>query len=277
MEYAIGYLPHAEGDYNQNTPYTPMAVVHLDGESFIAKVNVPTGIIPRVSTNWTNYWQPFAAGSEGSQGYVGAQGAVGAQGPAGSGGGGGEGTQGPQGATGAQGTQGPAGSGGGGEPAQERKPGLLVVQGNIKSAVIINEKHDDAVTVPIWYDQGNKQHVVDVLDLEPALKAIGFEGAQGAKGAQGNTGNPGAQGATGAQGDNGGHPVILTQAEYDELVIKDPTAIYIISDSEAVQGAQGATGAQGADGSINAGTDVWTFNLADGTTITRKMYYEEVK
>ena len=238
MDYTIGYLPHPEGDYNQSNTYTPMAVVHLNGESFISKVNVPVGKVPRVSTDWTNYWQPFAAGTQGNQGNNGVQGI---QGPAGSGGGGGAGTQGPQGYIGNQGIQGPAG-GGSGEPAQERKPGLLVVQGNIKSATIIDEKHNDAMSVPIWYDTVRKQHVVDVLDMQPILEAIGFEGAQGP---QGNPGTPGSQGVQGFRGDQG------------------------------IPGVQGNDGAQGADGSIDAGTDVWTFNLVDGTTVTRKMYYDE--
>lgn len=100
MDYTIGYLPHPEGDFNQSSPYTPMAVVHLNGESFISKVNVPAGIIPRVSTNWTNYWQSFAAGTGGAQGAQGYTGARGDQGYQGSQGATGAGTQGAQGATG---------------------------------------------------------------------------------------------------------------------------------------------------------------------------------
>ena len=287
MDYTIGYLPHPEGDFNQSSPYTPMAVVHLNGESFISKVNVPAGIVPRVSTNWTNYWQPFAAGTEGSQGATGAQGI---QGPAGSGGGGGEGTQGSQGATGAQGTQGPAG-GGSGEPAQERKPGLLVVQGNIKSALLMDEKHDDTVTVPIWYDAERKQHVVDVFNLEPAFEAIGFTGAQGARGIQGNNGAQGSQGLQGIQGLDGQYAaqgiqgiqglqgiggettktVSLTKAEYDAIPVKDPDTIYLITD---MTGPQGAQGAQGATGSVASVKETWTFEMENGTTVTKKVYIE---
>lgn len=220
MDYTIGYLPHPEGDYNQSNPYTPMAVVHLNGESFISKVNVPAGIIPRVSTDWTNYWQSFAAGTGGAQG-----------------------------ATGAQGIQGPAG-GGSGEPAQVRKPGLLVVQGNIKSATIIDEKHNDNVTVPIWYDTERKQHVVDVFNLEPALKSIGFTGAQGPQGIQGRDGAyaaQGIQGKTGAQG---------------------------------TQGIQGKTGAQGTQGYIgptgtpSTNVETWTFTMEDDTVVTKQIYIQ---
>lgn len=272
MEFDLGYMPHIEGEYVSETIYTPMAIVTRAGYTYIAKVEVPANMVPGASLNWSNYWHKIGEpGQQGAQGYTGAQGT---QGPAGSGGGGGEGSQGAQGTTGAQGTQGPAG-GGSGELAMERKPGLLSVQGNVESAMFSADKSPHAMSVPIWFDRRFKTHVVDVLNMKPVLEAIGFQGSQGA---QGSTGSRGAQGYTGAEA----NVIELTQAEYDALEEKDPNTIYIITDAVGPQGTQGPAGApgqngsQGATGSIEAGADVWTFNLVDGTTITRRMYYDEV-
>ena len=208
MDYTIGYLPHPEGDYNQSNPYTPMAVVHLNGESFISKVNVPAGIIPRVSTDWTNYWQSFAEGTQGSQGATGA----GTQGARGS-----QGYQGNQGATGTgtQGTQGYQGATGAGSTW--------------------------------WYTEDNLD------DGKLPYKISDLKGPD----------------TKPKEGD------YILDVEGKVFIIDRIDRTNITGWTEA-NNIKGATGAQGAQGTIDAGSDTWTLHLANGSTVTRKMYYEEV-
>lgn len=98
MDYSCGYMPHTEGNHNSAQGYTPMAIVYDAGKSYISKVEVPTGV---AVTN-TNYWQPFAEGTQGTAGQNGSQGAAGQNGT--------NGTNGIQGATGAQGARGASGT-----------------------------------------------------------------------------------------------------------------------------------------------------------------------
>lgn len=215
MDYTIGYLPHPEGDFNQSSPYTPMAVVHLNGESFISKVNVPAGIIPRVSTNWTNYWQPFAEGTQGSQGATGA----GTQGTRGS-----QGYQGNQGATGAgtQGAQGSQGATGAGSTwwyvEDNLDDGKLPYKISDLKGPNTKPKEGDYIL-----DLGGKVLVIDRIDR---TNITGWSVANNIKGATGT------------------------------------------------QGSQGTQGAQGATGSVASVKETWTFEMEDGTTVTKKVYIE---
>lgn len=260
MDYTIGYLPHPEGDYNQSNPYTPMAVVHLNGESFISKVNVPAGIIPRVSTNWTNYWQSFAAGTGGAQGATGAQGI---QGPAGSGGSGGEGSQGTQGYQGAQGAtgvgtqgaQGSQGSTGVGSSwwyvEEELSDGKLPYKISDLKGPNTKAKEGDYIL-----DLGGKVLVIDRIeqtDITAWSKANNIKGASGAQGPQGIQGRDGAYAAQGIQGKTG---------------------------AQGTQGIQGKTGAQGTQGYIgptgtpSTNVETWTFTMEDDTVVTKQIYIQ---
>lgn len=196
MDYTIGYLPHPEGDFNQNSAYTPMAVVHLNGESFISKVNVPAGIIPRVSTDWTNYWQVFAEGTQGLQGYTGARGDQGAQG-----------YQGNQGATGTgtQGTQGYQGATGAGSTwwytEDNLDDGKLPYKISDLKGPNTKVKEGDYIL-----DLGGKVLVIDRIertDITAWSVANNIKGADGAQGSQGTQGRDGAYAAQGIQGSQG--------------------------------------------------------------------------
>ena len=205
MDYTIGYLPHPEGDFNQSSPYTPMAVVHLNGESFISKVNVPAGIIPRVSTNWTNYWQVFAEGTQGNQGATGA------------------GTQGSQGTTGTQGNQGATGAGTQGSQGSQGPAGTSGKRGADGSSIFfyLEPLHDgqeldqNKIVNPLRLDVLPGSTVTDVTGqvgyIDDNKKWIYSYTIH--QGAQGSTGSTGAQGADGAQGIQGvaGHSPANTE------------------------------------------------------------------
>ena len=53
--------------------------------------------------------------------------------------------------------------------------------------------------------------------------------------------------------------------------MKDPDTIYLITD---MTGPQGAQGAQGATGSVASVKETWTFEMENGTTVTKKVYIE---
>lgn len=109
-----------KGTWSSATTYVSQDAVYYSGESFVAKLDVPTG----TATTNTTYWQQIAQkgadgsdGTNGSDGSIGNTGAVGATGPQGTtgsvgpqGDAGATGATGPQGTTGTQGTQGTAGS-----------------------------------------------------------------------------------------------------------------------------------------------------------------------
>lgn len=128
-------------------------------------------------------------GGIGPQGVQGAQGATGAQGNNGS-----NGVQGPQGANGLNGVDGAQGSTG---PQGPQGP-----QGTNGSN-----------------------------GLEGAQGPQGANGTNGADGSAGPQGNQGPQGATGPQGVQGlaADWVVMTQAQYNALPVKDPNTLYLIT------------------------------------------------
>ena len=228
----------------------------VEGPQGIQGADGPQGIRGETGSQGATGTQGYtgvqgADGPQGVQGTTGSQGATGAQGYTGS-----DGMPGPRGEKGPRGDEGPAGAQGfrgaqgyTGEKGDKGDKGDTGAQG---------KEGSQGYTGAQGYEGAQGQRGVQgAIGSQGATGTQGSDGpqgirgetgAQGATGSQGATGAQGYDGAQGVQGDNGGHPIILTQAEYDALTIKDPTAIYIISDSEAVQGAQGAVGAQGADG-----------------------------
>ena len=259
MEYTVGYLPHEEGDWNINQSYTPMAVVYNEGTSYISKVDVPTGV---ALTN-TYYWHPFANGTQGADG---AQGTTGAQGIAGE-----AAAQGAQGASGSNGTNGTNGSSiffyleplhDGQEPDPNRIFNPMRLRVNPGNILV-----DVEGQVGYIGDDGKwKFAYVITQGAQGPAGANGVNGINGIDGVQGYQGTEGTQGIQGERGPAGG-------SGPDGL--QGPIGTQGNDGAQGADGSQGATGTQGADGSITAGTDVWTFNLIDGTTVTRKMYYDE--
>lgn len=245
MNYTLGYLPHIEGDWNQNTAYDPMAIVTNNGTSYIAKVAVPMGQYePGVDAGWTAYWHPMAQGIQGVQGAQGIQGIQGVQGAQGV-----QGTQGTQGYKGDKGSNGDIGTGIWYtdltlERGDNAVPMVKMSGGNtIKPKVndyLMDARGNLFTIVDISGDTCNARYVMPLRD--------GTQGAQGAQGIQGVTGAQGAQGVQGVQGIAG------TQG------------------AQGVQGLQGVQGVTGAQGTAPANTETFTFEMLNGTTVTKTFY-----
>ena len=247
MDYTIGYLPHPEGDYNQSNPYTPMAVVHLNGESFISKVNVPAGIIPRVSTDWTNYWQPFAEGTQGNQGATGARGAIGAQG-----------YQGNQGATGAGSIW--------WYTEDNLDDGKLPYNIDDLKGPDAKPKESDYIL-----DVGGKVFIIDRIDrtnITGWTEANNIKGATGAQGPQGARGIQGYQGIQGIQGNDGNPGSNGTQGPQGAQGMDGAYA------AQGIQGAKGAQGYVGPTGTPSTQVETWSFTMGDGTIVTKQIYIQ---
>ena len=160
-----------------------------------------------------------------------------------------QGVQGIQGETGIQGVQGVQGIQG-----ETGIQGAQGNEGNVKTVYLTQAEYDE-LTDP---DPDTLYIITDA----PALQGI-----QGTQGPQGTTG---IQGADGIQGHEGNvKTVYLTQAEYEALTDPDPDTLYVITDAPALQGVQGM---QGAQGHSPANTETWTFQLANGNTLTRTIY-----
>lgn len=94
----------------------------------------------------------------------------------------------------------------------------------------------------------------------------GMQGLQGETGAQGIAGEYAAQGAQGLQGETGAQGATGSQGAAGQDGINGQDG------AQGADGMQGATGAQGANPSSTV--EIWTFTLANNTTITRTVYIE---
>ena len=264
-----------KGTWNSTTTYVAQDAVYYDGETFVAKQDVP------VSTATTNatYWQKVAQkGTNGIDGQDGAQGPTGPQGP--------QGIQGIQGETGAAGATGPTGPQG--DIGEDGPTGPQGPTGNTGPTGATGPQGPAGPTGPKG-DTGNTGATGSTGAVGPqgpqgatgatgpsgpapshgwsgySLRfqnpngtwgsytnlrgATGATGPQGATGSQGPIGNTGATGATGPQGDEG------PQGPQGATGPTGPTG------PQGPQGATGNTGATGAQGP--AGPNGGTYHYTD--------------
>lgn len=171
-----------KGTWDALTTYVAQDAVYYDGETFVAKTDVPVGT---ATTNAT-YWQKVAQkGINGVDGADGATGPVGPQGPQGIQGI--QGETGPQGDTGPQGPQGLTGPTG---PAGPQGP-----QGDVGATGPQGPQGLQGDTGP----QGPQGLKGDTGATGPQ----GIQGPAGPTGPKGDTGDTGATGATGPVGPQG--------------------------------------------------------------------------
>ena len=234
-----------KGTWDALTTYVAQDAVYYDGETFVAKQDVPVGT---ATTNAT-YWQKVA--QKGINGVDGADGATGPTGPQGP-----QGIQGIQGETGPQGDtgpQGPQGLTGPTGPAGPQGP-----QGDIGATGPQGPQGIQGDTGP----QGIQGVKGDTGDTGPQ----GIQGPAGPTGPKGDTGNTGAtgatgpvgpqgpQGATGATGPSG--PAPSHQWSGYTLRFQNPNGTWgAYTDLRGATGAtgpQGTTGAQGPKGDTGA-------------------------
>ena len=212
-----------KGTWDALTTYIAQDAVYYDGETFVAKLDVPVGT---ATTNAT-YWQKVA--QKGANGVDGADGATGPTGPQGP-----QGIQGIQGETGLQGAIGPQGPQGLTGPAGPTGP-----QG---------PQGDVGATGP----QGPQGIQGPVGDQGPTGPE-GPAGPIGPQGPQGITGNTGATGATGPQGATGPTPA----HQWDDTSLRfyngSTWGSYVnLKGDTGDTGATGATGPQGPTGPAGA-------------------------
>lgn len=264
-----------KGTWNSTTTYVAQDAVYYDGETFVAKQDVPVGT---ATTNAT-YWQKVAQkGTNGIDGQDGAQGPAGPQGPQGiqgiqgetgvagaTGATGPTGPQGPQGATGATGATGPA-------PTHEWSSYSLRFQNpNGTWGAYTNLRGATGATGPqgatgAQGPQGNTgatgatgpQGIQGPVGDQGPAGPAGPTGPQGATGPKGNTGNTGATGATGPQGATGPTPAhqwsgtslrFYNGSSWGSYVnLKGATGNTGATGPRGYTGPQGATGSQGPTG-----------------------------
>lgn len=250
-----------KGTWDSVTTYVAQDAVYHDGETYVAKQDVPVG----TATTNTTYWQKVA--QKGANGVDGADGATGPQGPQGLQGIQGlQGEVGPQGATGPEGptgAQGPTGATGPSGPAPDHEwlgydlrfknpdgtwgayTGLRGATGATGPQGPTGAQGPQGNTGPTGATgpQGIQGPVGDQGPTGPA----GPTGPQGAQGPKGDTGNTGATGATGPQGATG--PTPAHQWSGTSLRFYNGSAWGSYVNLKGATGATGPQGPAGADGS----------------------------
>jgi hypothetical protein len=197
-----------KGTWNSTTTYVAQDAVYYNGETYVARQDVPVG----TATTNSTYWQQVAQkGADGADGADGAQGPQGVQGP--------QGIQGEQGEVGPQGATGPQGPiGNTGPEGPQGDTGATGPQG------ATGPKGDTGATGP----QGPQ----------------GDEGPTGPQGATGPTGATGSTGPTGATGPSGPAPAHGWSGT--SLRFQNPNGTW--ASYTNLKGSTGATGPQGPQG-----------------------------
>ena len=275
-----------KGTWNSTTTYVAQDAVYYDGETFVAKQDVPVGT---ATTNAT-YWQKVAQkGTNGQDGATGATGATGPQGPQGIQGI--QGETGPQGATGPQGPQGDIGdtgpvgpqgpigntgpTGATGPQGPAGPTGPKGDTGNTGATGAIGPQGPQGSTGPTgavgpsgpapahnWSSYSLRFQNPNgtwgaYTNLRGATGATGATGPQGATGAQGPQGNTGATGATGPQGAVGPSGPAPSHAWSGySLRFMNPNGTWgaytNLRGATGAQGPQGVQGEQGPQGNTGA-------------------------
>jgi hypothetical protein len=203
-----------KGTWVSATTYVAQDAVYYNGETFVARIDVPVG----TATTNTTYWQQVA--QKGTNGTNGSDGATGPQGPQGD-----QGIQGDQGTQGIQGATGPTGPTGAAGPT--------------------GPDGDDGATGP----QGIAGPTGPTGGAGPQ-GATGATGGQGVAGPTGNTGPTGSQGPTGGTGSTGATGATGAAPDHNwsgySLRFKNPDGTQ--GDYTNIRGATGGTGPQGPTG-----------------------------
>jgi hypothetical protein len=213
-----------KGTWSSSTTYVSQDAVYHSGETYVAKLDVPTGTATTNTTYWQKVAQKGTNGTNGSDGATGPQGATGSTGATGA-----AGPQGPQGNTGSQGPQGntgPTGSQGATGPAG-----------------------DDGATGP----QGPTGATGPTGGTGPQ-GPVGDDGSDGATGPQGPTGSTGPTGPTGSTGSTGSTGATGPSPSHAwsgySLRFQNPNGTWgSYVNLRGATGAQGATGPTGSTGS----------------------------
>lgn len=228
-----------KGTWSAATAYIAQDAVYHDGETFVAKINVPAGT---ATTNAT-YWQKVAKkGADGVDGATGPQGPTGPMGP--------QGDTGPAGAVGATGATGPVGPQG---PA-----GAKGAKGDTGAV---------GATGPTG-PQG-PQGLTGAKGAKGDTGPVGPTGATGPQGLQGPQGDKGATGATGPQGPQG-NTGLAPAHEWSgsSLRFKNPNGTWAAfsnligpvgpigpQGNQGIQGPQGVAGPEGPVGNTGPAPD----------------------
>lgn len=197
-----------QGQWSATKSYVALDAVSYQGQSWIARSDVPVGTEPDVNPD---YWQLLA--ERGTDGSDGADGADGAQGPIG--------PEGPTGATGATGPTGPTGP----------SPDFQWGDGAAQPTSAIRFRNDNG-TWGAW------------VDLLGPVGPVGEQGPQGPQGPKGNKGDTGATGPQGVQGATGPSPAHDWSAS--QLSFQKPDGTW--GTPVDLKGPQGDIGPQGETG-----------------------------
>lgn len=252
-----------KGTWSNTTAYVAQDAVYHNGETYVARIDVPAGTATSNATFWQLVAQKGANGVDGATGAQGATGPTGATGPAGPQGT--TGLTGPAGATGSQGLKGDTGLTG---PAGPTGPqGITGPQGETGAAP--EHAWGDGTTTPVdqlrfknpngtWGVftalggpqgiQGPQGNVgpAGVAGPQGIQGATGDTGATGLKGDTGLTGAAGPTGPQGVQGATGAAPEHSWTADGFSLRFKNPNGLWGAYNN--IQGPQGAVGPQGTKG-----------------------------
>ena len=212
-----------KGTWDNLTTFVAQDAVYFDGETYVAKRDVPAG----TETTNTTYWQKIAEkGINGIDGATGATGLTGATGPTGD--------QGPQGIEGPIGAQGPVGNTGPqGVQGPQGDTGLAPAHEFIGTTLrFANPNGTWGAYTNLQGPQGNDGPQGTVGPQGPAgiVGATGPTGPQGIQGPVGDQGPIGPLGPTGPAGNTGP---------------QGPTGNTGSTGSTGPQGATGSTGATG--------------------------------
>lgn len=247
MNYDLGkFVMIPRGDYDSSVTYSKLDLVYYDNKTWISKVDNNTNIIP--STTNSYYWGIVCEGMQGATGAQGTAGQDGTQGYDGA-----QGSIGMQGSIGSQGVQGAKGRNGDSGTYIWYTEEVLNDDEVIYNSILTGggdkvRKFDFIIDV-----NGTLFQIVDLIgDTQCRVKYVmKLKGSDGNAGAQGTQGYRGTQGAIGAQGLDGAYA------------------------AQGVQGAQGTAGTQGAigaQGTAPANTETFTFEMLNGTTVTKTFY-----
>lgn len=213
------------GNYSAAYTYIAQDAVFWNGETYVAKVNVPTGTEPSTLSFWQKVAQKGADGMSGATGSTGVTGLTGAQGAQGAQGN--VGAQGPVGNTGAAGPTGPQGATGT-APAHGWSSSSLRVQN----------------------PDGSWGAYTNLLGATGGTGATGSQGVTGATGPIGPTGATGAVGGTGQTGPQGSTGLAAAHGwNASSLRVQNPDGSWgAYTNLKGETGATGGTGIQGIAG-----------------------------
>lgn len=212
-----------KGTWDNLTAFVAQDAVYFDGETYVAKRDVPAG----TETTNTTYWQKIAEkGINGIDGATGATGLTGATGPTGA--------QGPQGIEGPIGAQGPIGN-----------TGPQGVQGPQGDTGLAPAHEFIGTTLRFANPNGTWGAYTNLQGPQGNDGPQGTVGPQGPAGIDGATGPTGPQGIQGPVGDQGPIGPLGPTGPAGNVGPQGPTGNTGSTGSTGPQGATGSTGATG--------------------------------